>query len=127
MKIRTSARVDITVQNNAWWTDAFIFGTAGDTTWSFTNQTFSMDVKGNSYDASPLFELSTVNGRIIVDDLVQRILHFSCTDADVSAALAVNTDDGYVYDLIMIDGNTGARVPLMHGKVYITQGVTGDD
>lgn len=124
MRHRTAARVDITVQNNASWIDAFQFGSADDTSWSFAGQSFEMDVKGNKYDASALFQLRTDNGRILVDDEVLRVLHFNCVDTEVREALAVGE---YVYDLIMIDDATGVRVPLQGGSVRVVQGVTGDD
>ena len=127
MRTSTAARVDLTVRNNAYWTDAFRFGVAGDTSWSFANQSFEMDVKGNRYDSVPLFQLQTANGRILVDDVVNRVLHFYCVDTDVSGALAVTEEDEpYVYDLIMVDNATGTRIPLMTGKVFVVQGVTGD-
>jgi len=127
MRVSTAARVDLTVQNNAYWTDAFQFGVAGDTSWSYTNQKFEMDVKGNRFDATPLFQLQTANGRIVVDDAVNRVLHFYCVDTDVSGSLPVTDDcEPYVYDLVMVDNTTGTRVPLMTGKVFVTQGVTGD-
>lgn len=120
----TSARVDLVTPNNVTWEDAFIFGTAGDTSWSFTGQNFRLDVKGDRDDAVPLLTLSTANGEIVVDDVVQRILHLQVPDATLRAALVPGC---YVYDLIMYDNSTPAvRVALLHGHLRITQGVTGD-
>jgi hypothetical protein len=117
----SAAKVDMKVANNGSWRDAFMFGTEGDTTWSFTNQSFVMDVKRDRYDDTALLTLTTGNGRIVVDDVVQRILHFDVSDTIINANLSVGE---YVYDLIMVDGSSGVRVPLMAGEVKIIQGVT---
>lgn len=117
----TAAKVNMKVANNGSWQDAFQFGTTGDTSWSFTNQSFHMDVKRDKYDVSALFSLTTANSRIVVDDAVARVLHFNCADSDFNVVLPVGE---YVYDLVMIDGSSGVRVPLMRGEVEITQGVT---
>ena len=116
----TSARVDLAIDNNGTWSDAFQFGDPDDLTWTLTDMTFEMDVQRNSYDVDPLLTMTTANGRIIVDDLVQRVIHFKVAAADIQAHLSPGT---YVYDLVMVDVN-GVRTPLMHGAVTVTQGVT---
>lgn len=116
------ARVDLAVQDNGTWQDAFQFGTAGDTTWSFSNKTFHMDVKASSDDVAALFSLTTAAGTIVVDSVVLRILHFNVPEAVLEAALAPGQ---YVYDLVMIDASVPPiRVPLMRGHVRIKHGVT---
>ena len=118
----TAARVDIEIANNATFQDAFMFGTAGDTSWSFSGQTFKMDIKANKYDVTPIITFTSAGGTIVVDDVVQRILHFNVPDATILASLPVAE---YQYDLIMIDGSTPAiRVPLMSGEIKVRQGVT---
>lgn len=120
----TSARVDIEIVNNATWEDAFIFGEPEDAAWTLSNQNFRVDVKGSKDQAVALLTLTTANGRIVVDDVVQRVIHFNVPDADVQANLLPGD---YVYDLIMIDNsNPAVRVALMHGKLKVRQGVTGD-
>lgn len=119
----TRATVDLAIQNNATWGDAFQFGTAGDTSWSFTGQTFRVDVKRTKYDTSALLTLTTANGRVVVDNAVTRVLHFNVADTVVQAALPVGN---YVYDLIMIDSGDSSRVSLMGGDLCVVQGVTGD-
>jgi hypothetical protein len=117
----TSAHVDMAIDNNGTWSDAFQFGTPGDFTWTLTNN-FGMDVQANRYDATPLLQLSTTNGRIIVDDAVQRVIHLNVAPADIQASLRPGV---YVYDLVMMDGSTPPiRTPLMHGHVRVGQGVT---
>jgi hypothetical protein len=116
----TSARVDLRIDNNGTWEDAFQFGEPGDTTWDLAGQTFEMDVQLNPYDTVPLLSLSTANGRIIVDDTIQRVIHFLVDPADIQASLRPGI---YVYDLVMIYQTT-VRVPLMHGVVQVVQGVT---
>lgn len=119
----TAAIVNMSIQTNATWNDAFQFGTAGDTSWSFTNQTFRLDVKGNRNDAAALLSLTSGAGKIVVDDLVTRILHINVPESEIQAALKVGE---YVYDLIMIDASSPAvRVPLMKGEITVSQGVTG--
>jgi hypothetical protein len=119
----TAARVDIEIANNATFEDAFMFGTTGDTSWSFTGQTFKMDIKANKYDVTPILSLTSAGGTIVVDDVVQRILHFHVPDATILSTLPVAE---YQYDLVMIDGSTPAiRVPLMRGELKVRQGVTG--
>lgn len=119
----TSAKVNIEIANNVTWEDAFKFGTDGDTTWSFTGQSFIMELKADRDDAAALFTLSTTNGRIVVDDVVQRILHFNVPFTDLQAALPPYTE--YQYDLVMYDTSSPAiRVALMHGEVKVKQGVT---
>ena len=119
----TSAKVNIEIANNVTWEDAFKFGTDGDTTWSFTGQSFIMELKADRDDTTALFTLSTANGRIVVDDVVQRILHFNVTDTDIQSSLPAYTE--YQYDLVMFDTSVPPiRVALMHGEVKVKQGVT---
>src|SRR6185369_14216067 len=120
----TAARVDMVISNNATWEDAFKFGTAGDTSWSFTGQKFFMDVKGTRDDPNALLSLSSDDSTIVVTDAVNRILHFNVDDVDIVAALAVTDNcEPYVYDLVMVDNSDSSRVVLMSGKVYVEQGV----
>lgn len=119
---RTCAVVNITVLNTVTWLDAFQFGRAADTTWSFVGQNFHLEIKASRDDAAALLSLSSLDGTIVVDDAVQRVLHINVTEAAVQAALPVGT---YVYDLVMYDGSTPPiRVPLMQGEVEVKQGVT---
>jgi hypothetical protein len=116
----TSARVDLCIDNNGTWMDAFQFGEPDDTTWTLDGQTFELDVQRNPYDTVPLLSLSTADGRILVDDVVQRVIHFLVDPDDIQASLRPGT---YVYDLVMINGSN-VRVPLMHGTLEVNQGVT---
>src|SRR6266550_811367 len=107
----TSAHVDVSVDNNGTWQDAFQFGTPGDTTWTLTGQTFLLEVKITRYDAAPLLTLTTANGRIVTDDAAQRVIHLNVDPATLQAALP---NGKYVYDLLMIDAsNPAIKVPLM--------------
>lgn len=117
----TSAHVDMAIDNNGTWSDAFQFGTPGDFTWTLNNN-FEMDVQFNRYDATPLLQLSTTNGRIIVDDINQRVIHLNVAPTDIQASLRPGS---YVYDLVMLDGSSPPiRTPLMHGRVHVGQGIT---
>ncbi|HEX6825744.1 MAG TPA: hypothetical protein VF077_05440 [Nitrospiraceae bacterium] len=116
----TSAEVNLEIDNNGTWMDAFQFGKPNDHNWTLKDQTFELDVQRNAYDLVPLLSLTTVNGRIIVDDENQRVIHFNVPAADIQE----NLDPGiYVYDLVMINA-FDQRVPLMHGTLEVVQGVT---
>lgn len=122
--METSARVRMMISNNATWEDAFQFGTVGDTSWSFTGQNFRCDVKGSRYDAAPILTLTSGAGQIVVDDPVNRVLHFNVPEATVQASLPPDAE--YVFDFIMYDNSTPAvRVQLMHGEIFVQQGVSG--
>jgi|SRR5712664_1362420 len=119
---QTSAAVDIVAPNNATLMDAFQFGTAGDTSWSFTGQSFIMEVKASSDDPTGIATFSTSGGTVITDDVVQRILHLNVPKATILASLPVGA---YVYDLVMFDASVPpVRVLLMQGNFIVTQGVT---
>jgi hypothetical protein len=115
----TSAHVDLRIDNNGTWMDAFQFGEPDDTTWTLTGQTFALDVQLSPYGVS-LLSLTTANGRILVDDVVQRVIHFNVAPDVIQASLKPGE---YVYDLVMINGSD-IRVPLMHGTLCVGQGVT---
>lgn len=118
----TSARVDLRIDDNSTWMDAFQFGEPTDTTWTLSGQSFELDVQHNPYDAVPLLHLDTAGGRIITDDLVQRVIHFNVSPDVIQAFLNPGT---YVYDLVMLDGSTPPiRVALMHGNLTVSRGVT---
>ena len=116
----TTAIEHITISNNGTWSDAYQFGKPDDPTWTLTDMNFELDVQRNPYDLVPLLSLSTGNGRIIVDDPIQRVLHFNVTAADIQSHLPPGV---YVYDLVMIDVNN-VRTPLMGGNLRVVQGVT---
>lgn len=121
---RTIARVDMEIQDNATWQDAFQFGDEDDTTWSLVDEHFIMEVKGTRDDPNPLLTLSTDAGTIVVDDTTLRVIHLQVDDADIQAALAVGC---YVYDLVMYNEATPPRrVVMMGGNVKVCQGVTED-
>lgn len=117
----TSAHTNLAIDNNGTWSDAYQFGEEDDLTWTLVNMTFELDVQRNPYDLVPLLSLSSSNGRIIVDDVVQRVIHLNVPPVDIQAALPPGK---YVYDLVMVDGGTAVRTPLMHGTLTVAQGVT---
>lgn len=120
----TAAIIDIAASNNVTLQDAFQFGTAGDTSWSFTGQNFKLEIKASRDDVAPLITLASTSGKIVVDDAVQRILHLNVDETTLQASLNVGE---YVYDLVMYDGGTPPiRVLLMQGKFCLSQGVTED-
>lgn len=122
----SSADVDLSVANNATMNDALQFdapvpGVTGPA-WSFSNQSFRLDVKPN-HEQPLLLSLTSAAGQIVVDDVVQRILHFNVPETVIALALIPGT---YFYDLIMFDASVPpVRVPLMHGRFIVTDGITG--
>lgn len=122
MRILTAAIVNLATQDNATFQDALRFGTPGDTTWSFVGMTFEMSVKASRDDVSPLVTLTSGSGQIVVDDVVNRVLHFNVPYTSIQADLPVAT---YVYDLLMLDGSMPPiRTVLAQGRLEVTRGVT---
>jgi hypothetical protein len=120
----TAARVDIVTPDNATWQDAFQYGIQGDTSWSFTNQNFRLDIKGNKFtQPTYLLSLTSAAGQLIVQDPVQRILQMNVPEATLTGSLVPGE---YEYDLIMFDGSVPPiRIALMYGKFNLKHGVTG--
>lgn len=119
---QTAAFVNIFTQDNATLDDAFQFGVVGDTSWSFVGQSFEMSVKASRDDVAPLVTFTSGGGTILVDDVVQRVLHLNVPQATINLDLPCAE---YDYDLIMVDTSTPPiRVPLMQGKLFIKRGVT---
>jgi len=118
----TSAHLDFKIDNNGTWMDATQFGAPNGYEWNLEGQGFEMDVQLNRYDQTPLLQMSTADGRIVIDDVYQRVIHFNVAPDDIQASLKPGC---YVYDLVMVDAsNPATRVPLLHGTVEVTQGVT---
>lgn len=116
----TAAHVDLCIDNNGTWMDAFQFGKEDDLTWDLNGQTFECDVQLTPYDLTPLLHLSTGDGMILVDDAIQRVIHFKVDPELIQASLSPGI---YVYDLVMVDP-ADTRVPLMYGTLEVKQGVT---
>lgn len=121
----TAARVDILTATNVTFADAFQFGVSGDTSWSFTGQSFRMDLKSNKFGPNAaLLSITSGAGQIVVSDPVNRILYFDVPEATFSAADVIPGE--YDYDFIMYDSsNPAVRIALMYGKFKMVQGVTG--
>ena len=120
----TAAVVNFSVPNNATWTDAIEFTDPDETGWSLTGQSFVMELKGNPNDTSPLLELTSAAGEIVVVSAADRIIQFNVPYSALVAALKVGE---YVYDFIMYDNSIPpVRTMLMQGIVDLTQGITGE-
>jgi hypothetical protein len=118
----TAAIVNMTVPDNVTWSDAFQFGDADDTTWDFSGQNFKMDIKASRDDTTVLFSLTSAAGRIVVDSVSLRVLHFNVTGSLIVSNVPPAT---YVYDLVMFDNSVPPiEVALMLGEVTTTHGVT---
>jgi energy-converting hydrogenase Eha subunit C len=82
-----------------------------------------MDVKAQFSQLVPLCTFTTGAGQIVVDDPVQRVIHFNVPETLIVPPLVPGK---YFYDVIMFDGSTPPiRIPLMHGDFIVTDGVTG--
>lgn len=137
--VQTASSVDIVTANNTTWNDAFQFDPppqpgqplppyfpAGATgpTWTFQNQNFRMDVKTNINASGPIASWTSSNNQIIVDDVVNRILHMNVPETQFSTNGMV--PGTYLYDFIMFDGSVPPiRTMLMRGKFVLQEGITG--
>ena len=123
----SSAHVDLVAAKNASFRDAIQFDppVAGVTgpAWSLSGQKFRMDIAPN-HETAALLSITSDAGQIVIDDVTQRIIHFNVDELTMSDAGLIPGE--YIYDLIMYDTSSPAiRVPLMHGKFVMTDGVTG--
>jgi hypothetical protein len=116
----TSAHYRIVVAKNSYFNEAFQFDTPTNLMWDFAQKTFTMGIKGDYEDDTPLISFTSGGGQIVVDDVTARILHFVVSDTALKAALKVGE---YVYDLIMID-NLSVRTQLLHGEFVFGDAVT---
>lgn len=123
--MRGVTKVEIEIQSNVFWDDAFQFGLADDQTWNFNGMSFLLDLKLHRSDTNPVLSLSSAAGSIVVTDPINRILNMYVTDHALRAALTPNTC--YEYDLIMSNNSTGQRDCLMYGTVKFDYGVTIED
>lgn len=117
----TSAHVELAIDNNATWQDAFQFGTPTDTTWTLVGQNFIMSVSLSRYDTVKLLTLTSTGGTIVVDDTAQRVVHLNVSPTTIQADLPPGE---YVYDFLMQAQSDGTVVNLMHGTVCVEQGVS---
>ena len=83
----TSAEVNLAIDNNGTWMDAFQFGEPADTTWDLVGQSFELDVQLSYYDATPKLSLTSAAGEIVIDDPIQRVIHLNVDSAALQAAL----------------------------------------
>jgi hypothetical protein len=118
--IPTASIVDIITANTVTFQDAFQFGLSTDT-WTLTGQTFEFSVKASRDDSANLALWTSTAGQIVIDDVINRVIHFNVPESVIMAALQVGK---YVYDLVMYDTSSPPiRTMLMQGHFYIRQGV----
>lgn len=118
--VPTAAQVDINTPNTATFQDAFEFGLPTDT-WTLTGQAFEFTVKASRDDSANLVQFTSAAGQIVIDDVINRIIHMNVPESAIVAALQVGR---YVYDLVMFDTSVPPiRTILMQGHLYISQGV----
>lgn len=119
--IPAASVVDFVYGDNTTFQDAIQFGLSTDT-WTLTGMTFEMSFKASRDDVTPLLTITSGAGQIVVDDAINRIIHFNVPDTVMNAGLLPAE---YVYDFIMLDSSSPAiRTCLMQGKFYVRHGVT---
>lgn len=122
----SSAHVKIITAINATLNESFQFdppvaGVAPPTWTLYPN--FRLDIKGYFDQPAPLVSITSAASQIVVDDPVQRVIHFNVPETVFQGVIPPGC---YIYDLIMFDNSVPpVRVPLMHGEFVLTDGVTG--
>lgn len=121
MHSRPLTRVDMEIDNNLWWTDAWQFGDPLDQTWTLNGRNFYLSVKKHVDDATPLLTCTDTAGQIVVQDATLRVLAMLVPDGTIRNALPPGR---YDYDLIMVLIATGQVDGLMYGSLEVKQGIT---
>lgn len=137
--VPTSAYVEIVASDNATFGDAYQFdpgaptGPTGGTgpIWNMNGMNFRMDIKAYPDGPTALMSIIGPTGpmQIIVDDPIQRVLHFNvpAVTGPTGTTLAVLIPGKYVYDFVMYDSSTPpVRTLLMHGPFSLRHGITGE-
>jgi hypothetical protein len=117
----TSANVNIIVAKNTTFSDAFQFGSTADTTWTFSNKSFRMGLKGNFEQDNDTIVFTSDNAQIVVADAALRVIYFNVPHTTLQISLVPGI---YLYDFIMIDDTTDVRTQLMHGEFQFAEAVT---
>lgn len=82
-----------------------------------------MDIKRKRSDTSALLSFTTDNDEIVIDDPVNRIMHFNVPEATLTGALVPGE---YVYDFVQYDNSSPPiRTVLMGGPFVLKHGVSG--
>ena len=120
---QTAACVNIYIQDNATFQDAWQFNPPTGGTLDFTGNTFEMGVKASRDDTATLVTFLSSSGQIVVrSNTAPAVLNMNVPDTIVQTDLPAAE---YDYDLIMLDGSSPAiRTPLMYGKLFVKHGVT---
>ena len=118
---RPLTRVDIEIDNNVWWDDAFQFGDPLDFTWTLSGLNFFLNINLTPTDPTPQLALTSAAGQIVVQDPIGRVLSMLVPDTTIRAHLPPGR---YVYDLIMVNQITGQTDGLMYGDLHVKQGIT---
>ena len=124
MDVRPLTRVDLTLQNNLWWSDNFQFGEPTDFTWNLSNANLYLNVTTEPIGQNPvLLQCSTALGNILIVDPVNRVVAMNVSDIAMRAALGTPPAE-FVYDMVMQDKTTGVIEGLMYGEIDWHSGVT---
>jgi len=107
----TVPKYDINLRTNAKWTLVI-----SNISFSLADYTGKMQIYSTKNDLV-LFELSTDNGKIVIDD-TNKTITLTLTTAEI----ALTTEKKGIYDLVLIKSSEGTVI--LEGGVTITSGVT---
>ena len=107
----TVPKYDINLRTNAKWTLVI-----SNISFSLADYTGKMQIYSTKNDLV-LFELSTDNGKIVIDD-TNKTITLTLTTAEI----ALTTEKKGIYDFVLIKDNEGTV--MLEGGVTITSGVT---
>lgn len=116
----TIAVVNQTIANNETWQFPFQFGIPGDLSWNFDHVDLFCDIMVAAGE-TPLLSTSSLNGDLVIDDPIARIMHYFVQPAVIQSQLPAGA---YVYDLIMVNQTTYVTQRLMTGTLTVQEGVT---
>lgn len=119
--------VTITMSHNASFSHTFEWLDAFGAPVSLAGKTLRLQIKKKATDSSPVLELSTANGRLIIDGASQNRLTMSIPALSLKPTPRVqegaNADDPYLFD--MLDIISATERPLMwRGEIHVARGIT---
>ena len=120
---QTAACVDIYINDNATFQDAWQYNPPAGATLDFTGNSFEMSVKASSDDVAPLVTFTSAGGQIVLRSATNpAVLNMNVVDTVIQTSLPAAE---YAYDLIMLDTSVPPiRTLLQQGHIFVKHGVT---
>lgn len=115
----SAATLNLTIEQKAAFSRRLIWKDKDGKRVDLTGYTAKLQIKNAASDVTPLFELTTANGRIALGGKNGQI-DLSITGADTTA---ITTWTKGVYDLVVISA-TSVPTRLIEGTVKVSPGVT---